>query len=236
MLALHHYPGNASMIPHILLHELKRAVRAQAGQSHAGRAQVARLPEAQSQRSDPGARRRSPGAVRDGGDLPAPGRHPPAGRLGAGAGHAAARSLLQVADLDDQLAAGDDGPATSTPSARSTTATRRGRAGAQPRAGAHRRACSSQLDAQLASHGQPWLLGATYSALDPYAFDAVPLDARLQGAGARPARESAQLGPYLQRMLARPAVQRVLADEKAGAALGVAPCASRGLASDRATL
>ena len=39
-----------------------------------------------------------------------------------------------------------------------------------PRAGSHRCGLLSQLDAQLASHGQPWLLGADYSALDPYAF------------------------------------------------------------------
>jgi glutathione S-transferase len=69
------------------------------------------------------------------------------------------------------------------------------------------------LDAQLASHRQPWLLGAAYSALDPYAFVLCRWTRGFKGPAARPARESAQLGPYLQRMLARPAVQRVLADE-----------------------
>jgi glutathione S-transferase len=72
----------------------------------------------------------------------------------------------------------------------------------------------SQLDAQLASHGQPWLMGATYSALDPYAFVMGRWTRGFKGPAARPAREWPHLGPYLQRMLARPAVQRVLADEK----------------------
>jgi glutathione S-transferase len=71
----------------------------------------------------------------------------------------------------------------------------------------------AQLDAQLASHGQPWLLGASYSALDPYAFVLCRWTRGFKGPAARPARESPQLGGYLQRMLARPAVQRVLADE-----------------------
>lgn len=71
----------------------------------------------------------------------------------------------------------------------------------------------AQLDAQLASHGQPWLLGADYSALDPYALVLCRWTRGFKGPAARPAREWPQLGAYLQRMLARPAVQRVLADE-----------------------
>ncbi|HEX6017853.1 MAG TPA: glutathione S-transferase [Burkholderiaceae bacterium] len=71
----------------------------------------------------------------------------------------------------------------------------------------------SQLEAQLASHGQPWLLGADYSALDPYAFVLCRWTRGFKGQAAKPARDWPQLGAYLQRMLARPAVQRVLADE-----------------------
>lgn len=67
-----------------------------------------------------------------------------------------------------------------------------------------------QLDAQLASHGQPWLLGEHYSAADPYAL---MLGRWTRGFGSRPAREWPHIGPYLQRMLERPAVQRVLAVE-----------------------
>ena len=67
-----------------------------------------------------------------------------------------------------------------------------------------------QLDAQLASHGQPWLLGATYRAVDPFAL----LLCRWTRGFARPARSLPHLGPYLQRVLARPAVQRAFATEK----------------------
>ncbi len=67
-----------------------------------------------------------------------------------------------------------------------------------------------QLDAQLASHGRPWLLGATYRAVDPF----VLMLCRWTRGFARPARSLPHLGPYLQRVLARPAVQRAFAAEK----------------------
>ena len=67
-----------------------------------------------------------------------------------------------------------------------------------------------QMDAQLASHGGAWFLGDRYSALDPFAF----MLCRWTRGFARPARSLPRLGPYLERMLARPAVQRVIATEK----------------------
>ncbi|HQR19397.1 MAG TPA: glutathione S-transferase family protein [Burkholderiaceae bacterium] len=66
------------------------------------------------------------------------------------------------------------------------------------------------LDQQLASHGEPWLLGRTFSAVDPYAL----MLCRWTRGFSRPARSLPRLGPYLQRMLARPAVQRAFATEK----------------------
>jgi glutathione S-transferase len=66
-----------------------------------------------------------------------------------------------------------------------------------------------QIDAELARHGQPWLLGANFSAVDPYAF----MLCRWTRGFARPARSLPHVGPYLQRQLALPAVQRVLARE-----------------------
>ncbi|MBL8377034.1 MAG: glutathione S-transferase family protein [Burkholderiales bacterium] len=72
-----------------------------------------------------------------------------------------------------------------------------------------------QLDAQVAAAGGPWLLGERYSIADAYAL---VLCRWTRGFG-RPARTYAHLGPYLQRMLARPAVKRVLATEKIGAPL-----------------
>ena len=68
----------------------------------------------------------------------------------------------------------------------------------------------AQLDAQLAAHGGPWLLGEHYGAADPYAF---MLCRWTRGFGSRPARHYPHLGPYLQRMLERPAVQRTFQAE-----------------------
>ena len=70
-----------------------------------------------------------------------------------------------------------------------------------------------QLQAQLAAHGQPWLLGADYSAVDAYAFMLCRWTRGFSGPAAAPARERPPLGAWLQRVLARPAVQRTLAAE-----------------------
>lgn len=67
-----------------------------------------------------------------------------------------------------------------------------------------------QLEAQLQAHGGPWLLGEHYSAADPLAF----MLCRWTRGFARPARSLPALGAYLQRMLARPAVQRAIATEQ----------------------
>ena len=66
------------------------------------------------------------------------------------------------------------------------------------------------LDAELARHGGPWFGGARHSALDPYVFTLCRWTRNFKTS---PARERPLLGPYLQRMLGRPAVQRVLAAE-----------------------
>ena len=66
-----------------------------------------------------------------------------------------------------------------------------------------------QIDAQLASHGGPWLLGERFSALDPYAL----MLCRWTRSASRPARTLPHVGPFLQRVLARPATQRVLVTE-----------------------
>lgn len=93
-----------------------------------------------------------------------------------------------------------------------------GQAGPAAQVKAHAEAksgeCLAQLDAHLAAHQAaqrgPWLLGANYSAVDPMAF---MLCSWTRGFASRPARDYPHLGPYLQRMLARPAVQRTLAAE-----------------------
>jgi len=71
--------------------------------------------------------------------------------------------------------------------------------------------CLVQIDTHLASHGGPWFMGATYSALDPLVF---MLCRWTRGFASRPARDHAHIGPYLQRMLARPAVQAAIAEEQ----------------------
>ena len=66
-----------------------------------------------------------------------------------------------------------------------------------------------QLEAQLARHGGQFLLGTDFSAVDPYAL----MVCRWTRGFARPARSLPHLGAYLGRMLERPAVQRVFAQE-----------------------
>lgn len=77
---------------------------------------------------------------------------------------------------------------------------------AQLKAGAQQRVTVllDQLDAELARHGGPWLLGSDYSVVDPYGL---MLCRWTRGFSSAPARERAHLGPYLRRMLQRPAVQ-----------------------------
>lgn len=67
------------------------------------------------------------------------------------------------------------------------------------------------LDAELARHGESWFGGPEYSALDPYVFTLCRWTRNFSSA---PARDRRRLGPYLQRMLERPALQRVFACEK----------------------
>lgn len=68
----------------------------------------------------------------------------------------------------------------------------------------------NQLDAELAGHGGPWFAGQAYSALDAYVFT---LCRWTRNFSSPAARTRPHLGPYLQRMLARPALQRVFAAE-----------------------
>lgn len=65
------------------------------------------------------------------------------------------------------------------------------------------------LDAQISRAGGPWLLGGSYSLVDPYAF----MLCRWTRGFDRAARDFEHLGPYLGRMLERPAVQRAIATE-----------------------
>jgi glutathione S-transferase len=70
--------------------------------------------------------------------------------------------------------------------------------------------CLAQIDAHLAQHGSPWMMGPAYTALDPYVW---MLCRWTRGFSSRPARAYTHIGPYLQRMLARPAMQRAISTE-----------------------
>jgi glutathione S-transferase len=67
-----------------------------------------------------------------------------------------------------------------------------------------------QIDDQLASHGGPWLLGDAYRLPDLYAM---MLCRWTRNFDSRKAREFPNIKPWLQRVLARPAVQRVFERE-----------------------
>lgn len=68
-----------------------------------------------------------------------------------------------------------------------------------------------QLDAELARHGGPWLLGDDYCVNDAYCL---MLCRWTRNFSAAPARERQHLGSHMRRVLERPAVQRVFATER----------------------
>ena len=71
-----------------------------------------------------------------------------------------------------------------------------------------------QLDAELAkqaqTHATPWLLGADYSAVDIYTLMLCRWTRNFEST---PARDRTHLGPYLQRILVRPAVVKAFEAE-----------------------
>lgn len=69
-----------------------------------------------------------------------------------------------------------------------------------------------QLDAQIARQGGPWFSGEQYTALDAYVFTLCRWTRNFRNQ--MPARSRPHLGPYLKRMLGRPAVQRVIVNEE----------------------
>jgi glutathione S-transferase len=68
------------------------------------------------------------------------------------------------------------------------------------------------IENTLAEKGGPYLLGERYSAVDPYLL----MLSRWTRMMHNPARNRPHLGSYLQRMVARPAVQRAFAQEELG--------------------
>jgi glutathione S-transferase len=75
-----------------------------------------------------------------------------------------------------------------------------------------------QLDDHLAANGGPWMMGEKFSVLDIYAFMLGRWTRVFEGAppATQPARDAKAwpaLSPFMHRMFARPAVQRVVAKE-----------------------
>jgi glutathione S-transferase len=70
-----------------------------------------------------------------------------------------------------------------------------------------------QLNDTLANHRGRWLLGEHYTVVDPYIFMLCRWTRFFEGE-VLPARTFTHLGAHMQRMLARPAVQRAIATEK----------------------
>jgi len=68
----------------------------------------------------------------------------------------------------------------------------------------------AQIDTQLAAHAGPWMLGQNFSLLDPYAMMLCRWTRNFEG---RKARDFTHIGPWLQRVLERPAVLRMFERE-----------------------
>ena len=77
----------------------------------------------------------------------------------------------------------------------------------------------AQIESQLQSHRLPWLLGDSFSAVDPYLLMLGGWTRRFE----RPASSFRHLGPYLWRLAQRPASQAVFALEGIDAAVWLGP-------------
>ena len=206
MLQLHHYPSNASMVPHLLLEEL------------GAQYELVRVDRANNAQKSPEYLALNPNGlipVMVDGDLVL---------------YETAAICLHLADTHPDAALA---PSLGTPQrahfykwliwltntlqatlivyfyperwADTPEAIAQVKAHAEAKTGAQ----LDQLDAELARGAGPWFLGATYGVLDAYVLT---LCRWTRGFG-RPARGLPHLGPYLERVLARPASQRVFERE-----------------------
>jgi len=212
MIQLHYAPGNASLVPHIVLHELglpfeKLRVDREAN-AHKSPAYLALNPNGLIPvLVDDGLVLYETAAI----CLHLADRHPAAG-LSPPLGSADRAELYKwLIWMTNTLQATlihyfyperlvDDG---------NTEGAAQVRAHAQARAGL----LIDQIEAQLLRHGQPWFLGEHFSLVDAYGFVMCRWTRGFSGAAAAPARERPAVLAWLQRVLARPAVQRAFADE-----------------------
>ncbi len=206
MIQLHYFPGNASMTPHMLLEELgvpyERVLVDRTNNAHRSPAYLRLNPNGKIPvLVDGDLVLYETGAI----VLHLVDTHPQAGlapALGTAERAQFYKWLLWLANTlqaemplyfySDRWA---DGP--------------EGAAQVKKHAEAHIAGMIDQLEGELARHGGPWFAGERFSALDPYVFMLCRWTRGMQ----RPARTLPHLAAYLQRMLARPAVQRVFANE-----------------------
>ena len=212
MIDLHYFPGNASLAPHILLHELALPFRLQL----VDRTRNAQLSPAYLALNPNG---RIP-VLRDG-DLvlyesaaiclhladrvPDAGLLPP---LGSAERAQACKWLVWMTNTLQARLMHYFYPERLVDAGNAA-----GAAQVQAHAQADIGPLLDQIEAQLAGHGQPWLLGARYGVADAYGWMLCRWTRGFEGAASPPARSRPAIKTWLQRVMDRPAVQRVLVDE-----------------------
>ena len=212
MIELHYFPGNASLAPHILLHELALPFRLQL----VDRTRNAQLSPAYLALNPNG---RIP-VLRDG-DLvlyesaaiclhladrvPDAGLLPP---LGSAERAQACKWLVWMTNTLQARLMHYFYPERLVDAGNAA-----GAAQVQAHAQADIGPLLDQIEAQLAGHGQPWLLGAHYGVADAYGWMLCRWTRGFEGAASPPARSRPAIKTWLQRVMDRPAVQRVLVDE-----------------------
>ena len=212
MIELHYFPGNASLAPHILLHELALPFRLQL----VDRTRNAQLSPAYLALNPNG---RIP-VLRDG-DLvlyesaaiclhladrvPDAGLLPP---LGSAERAQACKWLVWMTNTLQARLMHYFYPERLVDAGNAA-----GAAQVQAHAQADIGPLLDQIEAQLAGHGQPWLLGARYGVADAYGWMLCRWTRGFEGAASPPARSRPAINAWLQRVMDRPAVQRVLVDE-----------------------
>jgi glutathione S-transferase len=204
-LTLHYFPGNASLTPHMLLRELGAPFELQ------------RVDRAANAQKSPAYLKLNPNGlipVLQDGDLvlyetPAIvlhllDTHPQAGLAPAVGTHERAEFYKWLMWLSGLQALA---PHYFYPERLVAPGNTAGAAEVKAQVEARIAALIDQIDARLAS--QPWMGGERFSALDCYTFMLCRWTRGMQ----RPARTLPHIGPYLTRVLARPAVQQTLAAE-----------------------
>lgn len=214
MVTLHYFPGNASLIPHVLLEELgvpfELALVDRAQQAHKAPAYLklnpnGLIPVLVEPRAEGDLVLYETAAI----CLYLLDRHPEAGLAPAHGTTARAHFDKSLIWLTNTLQAALIVYFYPERWADEPGAIAQVKAHAEAKIGA----MLDQLDAQLS--GRPWLLGDAFSAVDLYAL----VLCRWTRGFTHPARERPHLGPWLARLLARPAVQRAFAREGLAAPL-----------------